>query len=258
MQALILPASRGWRWIAEGFAIYGKRRLLLPVLVMLNLFIMLVLGTVPFVGRAVATVLIPTFSVGLMNACRLIEQDVRFPVGILFSGFRRNARALISLGFAYVLFNLSILALTALLDGGAIMDYLLNGTVAESAAQSGESSLLIGLLAAFPFLQLAMAYWFAPVLVAWRDLPVAKALFFSYVACIRNWRAFLTYFSAVLILTLLFMSLAVGVLTPLFPPSGEAVVAIVSAMVIVLFAPMMYGSFYAAYRDIFVTIETNV
>jgi hypothetical protein len=35
-----------------------------------------------------------------------------------------------------------------------------------------------------------MAYWYAPVLAGWHGLSPAKALFFSFVACLRNWRAF--------------------------------------------------------------------
>jgi hypothetical protein len=38
-----------------------------------------------------------------------------------------------------------------------------------------------------------MAFWFAPLLAAWDDLPAGKALFFSFIACLRNWRPFLVY-----------------------------------------------------------------
>ncbi|MCK7500117.1 MAG: hypothetical protein MZW92_64695 [Comamonadaceae bacterium] len=39
-------------------------------------------------------------------------------------------------------------------------------------------------------LPLMLSFWFAPLLVAWKDMPALKALFFSIVAVARNWRAF--------------------------------------------------------------------
>ncbi len=35
--------------------------------------------------------------------------------------------------------------------------------------------------------------WFAPALVHWHAMSPAKALFFSFFACLRNWRAFAVY-----------------------------------------------------------------
>lgn len=34
MQALTLPARRGWRWLTEGFQIFRKKQLLLSFLVL--------------------------------------------------------------------------------------------------------------------------------------------------------------------------------------------------------------------------------
>jgi uncharacterized membrane protein len=50
---------------------------------------------------------------------------------------------------------------------------------------------------------LIMAYWYAPVLVGWHALSPGKALFFSFVACARNWRAFLVYSLALLVAAML-------------------------------------------------------
>ena len=52
------------------------------------------------------------------------------------------------------------------------------------------ASLLVGTLGSTP---LMMAYWFAPLLAGWGRVSAVKAMFFSFVACWRNWRAFFAY-----------------------------------------------------------------
>jgi hypothetical protein len=44
------------------------------------------------------------------------------------------------------------------------------------------------------------------------DLSPAKALFFSFIACLRNWRAFLVYSLAILVVATLLPGLLLGIL----------------------------------------------
>ena len=82
----------------------------------------------------------------------------------------------------------------------------LNGRTSSSAGLSGAFTLIELLVVITILLVLAspllMAFWFAPLLAAWDDVPAGKALFFSFVACMRNWRAFLTYGIGLLIIAL--------------------------------------------------------
>ena len=258
MQALTLPAHRGWRWLAEGYAIYSKRRLALPTLVVAYLIITLTLSAIPIVGQFLAPLLIPVFSVSMMNACRLIERGDAFPPQILFSGLYRNARTLLVLGITYIVCYLLIIGATALIDGGVIFRYVINGQTLAHQPPGAEVSLSATVLGAVLLLQLAMAYWFAPVLAAWSDLPAAKSLFFSYVACLRNWRAFLVYFAALILACTLSLVLAVALLGTLFPTSEKVWAVGLSSLFMVVLMPTLYASFYASYRDIFVVIDENV
>ena len=43
------------------------------------------------------------------------------------------------------------------------------------------------------YLPLSLLFWHAPGLVHWHGVPPVKALFFSIVACMRNFGAFLVY-----------------------------------------------------------------
>ncbi len=46
---------------------------------------------------------------------------------------------------------------------------------------------------------IVMAYWFAPVLGGWYAVSAPKAMFFSFVACLRNWRPFLAFAIAMML-----------------------------------------------------------
>lgn len=96
MQVSILQASvSGARWLVEGFSIFRQKPVLLSFLVLLGYWLSMgVISAVPVIGQLVGFLMIPAFSVSLMNACRLVERKVDLPPQVLFSGFHRNLQAL--------------------------------------------------------------------------------------------------------------------------------------------------------------------
>jgi hypothetical protein len=88
------------------------------------------------------------------------------------------------------------------------------------------------------YLPLMLAFWFAPPLAAWHAAGVAKALFFSFFACLMNWRAFAAYGALAAVLAGA-SALAVRVSTLLFVP------------VLIVLLPTLFASFYASYDEIF-------
>jgi len=95
-----------------------------------------------------------------------------------------------------------------------------------------------------------MLFWFAPVLVAWHSAAPAKALFFSFFACLINWRAFLTY-GAATALVMLAVPLAALTLPLLLLGADRAKLAPLVLPLVVLMLPTLFASFYASYRDVF-------
>jgi hypothetical protein len=257
MQALTLPARRGWRWLAEGFRIFRKNQLMLSLAVLGYWILMALINSVPLIGQLVATLLIPVFSVSLMNACRLLEQGRPFPPQLLFSGFQQNLRSLLTLGVVYIAVSVAILAIVALADGGVLFRLMVLAERPDEQALTGDGVMVAGQLALVLFAPLMMAYWYAPVLVAWHDLPVGKSLFFSFVACLRNWRAFLVYAVAVMVVGALVPGLLVGLFTVLFASVGEVFSVALTAVIVFVLLPTLYASFYVSYRDVFVTIDDN-
>ena len=126
----------------------------------------------------------------------------------------------------------------------------------DEATLEASNIVAAGQLALVLFLPLMMAYWFAPVLVAWHGLPPGKALFFSFVACTRNWRAFVVYAISLVLVGALLPSLLIGVLSSVFTGlAGLASVALTLLIILVLL-PTVYASFYVSYRDVFVAPPT--
>ena len=254
MQALTLPAGRGLRWLVEGFSIFQHRPALLSFLVLGYWLSMAVVSAIPLFGQLASFLLIPAFSVSLMNACRLIDRKEELPPQVLFSGFHRNLQTLLTLGVVYVLATLVILGLSALFDGGLLFRMLVMGETPAREVLDKTSVFISAQLTIVLLIPVILAFWFAPVLVAWHDMTAGKSLFFSLVACLRNWRPFLLY------------SLSIGVIGVVVPRLidgllgggegvGQLLPTMLTVMVSLILLPTLYASFYISYRDIFVGMQ---
>jgi uncharacterized membrane protein len=91
---------------------------------------------------------------------------------------------------------------------------------------------LVALALAVPF---AMAFWFAPALVVIHDLGAIEALKLSFLGCLRNIIPFLLYG---IIAFVLFM---------------VATLPLMLGWLVMI--PVLFGSTYAGYKDIFVEQE---
>ena len=251
MRAQTLPAAAGWRWILGGFAIFRRNPPILATLVVTYWFTLIFLNILPVIGALAASLVVPGLSVGLMQAARNLERSQ--PVGLqtLYGGLKENARTLVGLGALYLFCTLGILGLSALVDGGDLLHYMLASNKVERAAVEDADLVWPALFVAVMLLPVMMAYWFAPVLAAWHRLPLGKSLFFSFVACWLNWRPFLAYGAGLLLFAGLVPGVLLGFLLLLFPEAQGFITTLVMVPMALFVAPVTFASFYAAYRDIF-------
>lgn len=251
MRALTVPPAAGWRWILGGFAIFRRNPPMLSMLFVAYWLTMIFLNVLPIVGALAASLIVPGLSVGLMQAARNIERGQ--PVGLqtLYGGLRENTRTLVALGGLYLFCTLGVLGVSALADGGDLLRYMLAGSHAERAAFDEVDFTLPALIVSVLMLPVIMAYWFAPVLAAWHRLPLAKALFFSFVACWLNWRPFLVYSLGLLLVVGVVPGTLLGLLLLLFPGAQQFFTALIVVPMALIVAPAVFASFYAGYRDIF-------
>ena len=80
---------------------------------------------------------------------------------------------------------------------------------------------------------------------------MGKSLFFSFVACLLNWRPFLVFSIGLLLVAGILPGLLLGTVLLLFPGAANFATAVVVMPMLLVIAPVVYASFYACYRDIF-------
>ncbi len=256
MQVQTLPAAAGWAWLGAGFAIFRRNPPLLGMLVVAYWLTVLILNVLPVIGAVAASLIIPGLSVGLMQAARDLDRGQTVGLQTLFGGLKRNTRSLVALGALYLCCTLGVLGLSALLDGGQLLNYMISGKGADKETVESGELILPSLFVMTLMMPVLMAYWFAPVLAAWHGQSVGKSLFFSFVACWLNWRAFLAYSAALVVFAGLVPGLVFGILIAAFGGAeGGFITAFVITPLMMVIALMIfstvYASFYASYRDIF-------
>jgi len=248
MQARIVEARQGAIWLLDGWRLFRAAPLGWLAMVFAYWIIMTLASVVPFIGVAAASIMVPAFSVGFMAAARAASRRGPVELGLLFDGFRHHRNGQLILGVIYLACMGTLLSATALFDDGALAGWMVTGRRPDEEALQSDDFLQALALAALLYLPVLMAFWFAPPLVAWHGVGPVKALFFSFVACMLNWRPFLVYGGAsalvvvvlplALLLILMLASLKVAAMSLVFP-------------VLLVLLPTLFASFYASYRDVF-------
>lgn len=250
MQALRLPAARGWYWIAQGWRLYRRNPPLL-ILLALNYWTMLFLiSLIPLIGPVAANVMQQALSVTVMNGCRAIDDGTKVGVDIVWSGLQRNLPTLLKLGGLYLLAELAIAGISVFVSGTSLTDVV--GVAASTrTAKTADVSLLPLLYTVLALnVPLILAFWFAPILAAWHDTSAPKSVFFSAVATLRNWRAFALYAVSVIALIILLLGLMRAMTG--FSEAAATMGSLAATMLMVLvLMPTLFASVYVSYREIF-------
>jgi uncharacterized membrane protein len=178
-----------------------------------------------------------------MAGCAAIDRGEPLQFDCLFQGFRSNTGNLVTVGVLYLVgvVLICVIGMVVLLlgGGGAAISALAHSAGNPAAEQVfGEllmSSIGIVLLATcvvlLLFVPLLMALWFAPVLAMLDGVAPAAAMKCSFTASLRNWLPFTVYGIVVLVLMV--------------------VAAIPLMLGYLVLLPVLMGSVYASYRDIF-------
>lgn len=196
MKLHIVPARTGMTWVKLGIRTFWKQPMALAALFFMTMASMSLASMIPLVGPAVALMLLPSATLAMMVAAAQASQG-RFPTpAVLLVAFRtgqQRLRDMLVLGALYAACFLAVMGLSALIDGGQFAKVYLGGAqlskeVAEDPAF--QSAMWLSMVL---YLPLSLLFWHAPGLVHWHGVPPVKALFFSIVACVRNFSAFLVY-----------------------------------------------------------------
>ncbi len=251
MKLNIVPARTGMLWVKLGVQTFFRQPLAMSGLFFMFMAIMSIATLVPLVGAALALGLLPGATLGLMAATREAGKG-KFPMpSILISAFRagqQRVQAMLVLGALYAVGFLLVMGISALFDGGTFAKlYLVGGKISREVVTAPGFQTAMWVAVGL-YVPLSLLFWHAPALVHWHGVPPLKSLFFSMVACMRNFWA-LTVFGLVWLGVFMAAGLLITVLAALIGSPQVVGVAMVPAAL--LMAAMFFTSIYYTFRDSF-------
>jgi len=228
-----VPAGHGWKWIADGWALFVRDPGTWIAIALIYLVISFAVGFVPVIGMLANPVLNVIFTAGLLAGCRAADEGGAIKVEHLFAGFQERVGTLVAVGLLYVA-ALLVVTLAAALAVGFRLYHILSAGPLE--AEAVLQALLLGALAMLIWVALVlpvvMAVWFAPALVVFRHMAAGQAMRASFLGCLRNFVPFLVYGLVLLV------------------PAVLATIPLVLLGWLVL-GPLVMASIYASYKDIY-------
>ena len=200
MKLHIVPASTGLQWVKLGMQTFWRQPMALTALLFISMAAVSLIGMFPILGPYAALILMPSvFLVMMLGAAEVSQERAPRPNLILapFRAGKARIQSLLILGVFYRVGIVLITLLTSLFDDGTLAKMSLGNEpmtpeLAEKLVQ--QPGFQIALWGGFALYNLlAMLMWHAPALVHWHGVSPVKAIFFSVIACVRNFRAFLMY-----------------------------------------------------------------
>ena len=245
-----LPASAGWQWIKQGMALFRKQPFEMSALFLSYVFLMFAFGIIPLIGQILPMVLVPVFTMAFMQACVSIERGTKVYPTMLLYGFRSPAfRRLLLLGSLYIVAALLAIGASTLVDGGVFWKITTGQAAVDPETVRGSNITMAMLFAALVYTPAAMGFWYAAPLIAWHDMGVGKAIFYSFFSVKRNGRAFLTYALSWAGVGILLPAIAGSVLGLLFGRSTVMMLFLLPLSLVM--TVIMYCSFYPNFTDVF-------
>ncbi len=253
MKLQIVPARTGVQWVKLGIQTFWRQPMALAALFFLAMACMTLVTIIPFIGPALALALLPCSSLAMMVAAAEATQG-RFPTPALllvaFRTGRQRLNAMLTLGALYAAGFLAIMGLSALIDGGTFANVYLGGEpMSREIAEDPEFQSAMWFSMAL-YIPLSLLFWHAPGLIHWHGISPVKALFFSIVACLRNWGAYLVFsmaWIAVFLASGMLLALITGILASLIGSIAGAIM-VGAAMIL---AAMFFTSVVFTFRDSF-------
>ena len=191
-----VPARTGLSWVRFGFACLLRQPLQALLLVLVYVLVIGLLPVLPVLGGLLSLGATQLTTLGFMQASRQIAQRRPAWPSVFLLGLQGPAprvRSMLLLCLLYALALLAVLGLSALADGGSLLRMVVFSAAPAKQVLVDGALREAAFTAMLAYLPVAMAFWFAPALVAWWGMGVAQALFTSFVVVLRNFGAFMLF-----------------------------------------------------------------
>jgi hypothetical protein len=254
----VVPARTGIAWVKLGIKTFFRQPLALGGLFFMFMALVSLVSQVPFIGAALALMVLPAATIGLMAATQEACNG-KFPMpSVLFTAFKtgsKKTQTILILGSLYALGFLLVLGVSALFDGGQFANFYLGGGAINKELMVTSDFQIATWTAMALYLPLSLMFWHAPALVHWHGISPVKALFFSFVACFKNFAAMVVYF----FMWLAVFSLGGLLLTLVATTTGsESAVSVLMLPAALMMAAMFFCSIYFTFQDSFITASTEL
>lgn len=260
MKLHIVPARTGIDWVKSGVFVFRRQPMAMAALFFMTMAAMSLVSFFPLIGPVLALGLLPSATLAMMVAsaeAMLGRAPTPAVLLVAFRTGRQRLRHMLQLGALYAAGFLAVIAFSALFDGGEFAQvYLGNAPLTQEVAERGDFQLAMW-VSMLLYLPLSLLFWHAPGLVHWHGVPPVKSLFFSLVACLRNFGAFVVYglgWLAVFALGGLLVSLLSGLLAAvglLGPGSATTTMGGIMVGLAMVMASMFFSSIVFTFRDCF-------
>lgn len=259
MKLQIVPARTGLQWVLQGLRTFKSQPLALAALFCLGMASMSLISALPIIGPVIALALLPCISLSMMVAASEAAHGRKPTPALLLVSFRsgtQHLQSMLMLGGMYAASFLLIIGASSIVDGGNFASVYLGQTeMTRELAEEPEfqSAMWMSMLLYIP---LSLAFWHAPALIHWHGVSPIKALFFSFVGCIRNVGAYLVFgisWVGVFIATGMVLALVTGLLAAMIGSiAGGLMVASALALAAVFFTSIVFS-----FRDSFSPPDTE-
>ena len=251
MKLNIVPARTGLAWAKLGMKTFAQQPLAMSGLFFMFMALLSMASLLPFIGSALALALLPAATLGLMAATQEASKG-KFPMPtILISAFRagrQRLNAMAVLGVMYSIGFLAIMAVSSLIDGGQFAKlYLVGGKITEELVLQSSFQAAMWVTLAL-YLPLSLMFWHAPALVHWHGVAPVKSVFFSLMACYKNFGAF-TVYGLVWVGAFLVAMMVVGLLAAVL--GSPAFAGLAMFPIALVFFAMFFTSIYFTYQGSF-------
>lgn len=270
MKLLVVSPRTGARWVREGLLAFRRTPMAFFSLFMIFMAGMALLASLPLIGVPLAVALGPASTLAIMVASETVwqqQQGGAVPLArpgqptpplsarvfmAALGAVREKARSLAVMGALYAVAVLLIGQLASLLIGDPMADAInTDGTFKAEVVRSGafQGAMILRMLIYVP---VALAFWHAPALLHWHQVPPVKALFFSFVTCVRNLGAMMVFmlcWTGVALVASLALAMVGSLLASVAGPMGAGVMVGGTF----LLSAMFFASAWFSFRDCFQT-----
>lgn len=224
----VVGAGDSISWYKGGWKIFSADIANWVLMTLIFGVIAIVLSFIPFLGALALNLIAPLFIGGMLYAAQKADQGQATDVMDIFSMFKDEQRrtplvilGLVMLGLSFVMMMIVGGAMFASVDLGSTTDVAVMPSI-------GMGWLLIAMLVG---MLSAMLFLFAIPLVMFQKMSAVDAIKNSFMACVKNFPAFLIF---MVIYTLL-----------------AIVAAITFGLGFLVLLPVMVGAVYIGYKHIF-------